>query len=129
MRALGRARSLLRSDFGRRDGWYIELAGAVIGELEDPLWVDMFWDSYSLRRIAAEYRFALLDDELWHSGALVFRNRRTKEIARWAFAGGSPVVRNGRVTMRGLYLVPTSMLERACLHALELFGRRDDGTS
>jgi hypothetical protein len=27
--------------------------------------------------------------------------------------------------MRGLYLVPASILERACLRVLELFGGRD----
>ena len=125
MRALDRARSLLRSNFGRNDGWYVELDGAVVGELEDPVWVDMFWHSYSLRCVAAEHRLALQEDELWNRCAFVFRNRRTKEIPPWAFAGGSPKVRDGRVTMRGLYLAPTSVLERACLRALQRFGRRD----
>lgn len=44
------------------------------------------------------------------------------EVAPRAFAEGrTPVVRDGRVAMHGLYLASCSMLERAYLRVLEPF--------
>jgi hypothetical protein len=125
MRALDRARSLLRSNFGRRDGWFVEFRGAVVGELEEAERVEQFWDSYVVRCAPDSTDLLLRNDDLWNRCAFIFRNRRTHESARHAFPGrGAPFVRDGRVHMRGLYLVPESALERACLEVLEFLGPR-----
>jgi hypothetical protein len=121
MRALERARALVRTNYGRRDGWSIEFRGVTVGELEDPKRVELFWDSYAVRFTAPSRNAVLVDDELWKRGAFVFRNRRTGEVAPHAFCSGPPpFIRDGRVVMRGLYLVPSSLLERACLCVLDL---------
>ena len=124
MRALDRARSLLRSRFGRADGWFVELDGNVLAELDDPQWVDMFWCSYAVHVRAPEHEPTVYSDEAWNACTFVLRNRRTREIAPNAFAGGTPVIRDGRVTMRGLDLAPASPLEEVCVRVLDLFGWR-----
>lgn len=88
MRSFDSARALTRSEFARRDGWYIDLDGARIGDLGTPRRVETFWCSYSLRCTATEHRRALQEDELWHRCTLVLRNRRTMEVAPRALVGG-----------------------------------------
>ncbi len=106
--SLSRARFLVLSNFGRASGWYIELDGKRVGELVDPQWADMFWDSYTVRA----WSDVLRDDTLWNDCRLSFWSQQTGERVTGAFAGGSPpFIRDNRVGMRGLYLTPSSRLE------------------
>lgn len=118
METFQRARSLLLSDFGRKDEWEIELKGAVVGVLDDPKRVELFWYSYAVRGTPLRGT-VLRDDDAWRGGVFAFRNRRTGELAHSAFCGGeAPFVRDGRVLVRGLALRPGSMAERVVLYFL-----------
>ncbi|HEX3657442.1 MAG TPA: hypothetical protein VHV55_16755 [Pirellulales bacterium] len=120
-----RARSLVESNYGRDDGWHIELDGVTVGELTDPRGHDMFWDSY-LTHAADDAQAAILaNDEIWMECRFRFRNRKTGAYAPAAHCGGkAPFVRDGRVVMRGLYLIPLSRLEAILVKLLSLLRSR-----
>ncbi len=119
--SLRRAKLLVQSEFGRRYGWFIELDGEVVGELSDCRFDDMFWDSYAVAaRDGITAESAIQNEENWLELRFVFRNRVLGEIAERPIPGGRPpVVRDGRVRMRGLYVVPSSRLEG---HLVRAFG-------
>ena len=115
MTVLQFARYLRATNYGRTDGWWVELDDAPVGELYDPRFVDMFWHSYAVRSLAGG-ESNLADDRLWQACRFTFRSRGTGTVAPAAFAGGSPpYVQDGRVLMRGLHLLPRSWLERLLL--------------
>lgn len=119
--AYARASYLVRSDFGRVDGWYIELDGRVIGDLADPFWADQFWHSYTVTTKSQDDDALIRDDRLWSEGRFTFRSRRTGETVVHAFCGGAPpFVREGRVLMRRLYLLPNSRVENLWLTLFQL---------
>ncbi len=106
--ALHRARWLTRSNFGRNDGWFVELDGRVVGELDDPRWEDMFWYSYAVRRVGGPGS-PLDDDALWSECRFSFRSRTCGERVDGVLVGGTPpFVHSNRVLLRGLYLQPSS---------------------
>jgi hypothetical protein len=112
MRSYRRASNLLESEGGRRDGWHIELDGRVVGALDDPQWVQMFWYTYAVKGDLLAAGSPLRNNDLWARCRFVFRSRRTGD-APHAFCGGRPpFIREGRVLMRGLYLVPKTVRER-----------------
>jgi hypothetical protein len=101
-----RAWQLLKSNYGRDFGWYVELDGTVVGELTDPQWAEMFWDSYAIKSVSPESDSVLFDRSNWLHVRFRFRNRVLSGSAPGAFSGGSRIV-EGRITMRGLYIRPT----------------------
>ena len=121
MRSLRRARDLLASNYGRADGWYVELDDMRVGELTGVDSEDMFWDSYEVSTKTYDDGSQIHDDAFWQACRFSFRNRRTKELVATAFCGGTaPFVRNGRVRIRGLYLSANTAAERVCLAVLRL---------
>lgn len=125
MRSFRRARYLLESSFGRRDGWYVEFEGEIVGELTEPQFADMFWVSYAVHEANGRRSAVLHDDGPWNDCRFVFRSRRTGEPAKNAFAWGiRPAIQDGRVAMRALYLTEHSFLERAWIWMLRLLPTR-----
>jgi hypothetical protein len=121
MRSLGRARDLLVSNYGRADGWFVELDDKRVAELTGVRSEDMFWDSYEVASNSHDDGSQIRDDALWHACRFSFRNRRTGELVATAFCGGTaPFVRDGRVRIRGLYLRASTAAERVCLAVLRL---------
>lgn len=109
VRALERAQRLLNSGYGRNDGWDIELDGRVVGQLSDPRFEDMFWFSYA---VTAENEGGgdaspIADYTLWGQCRFRFRSQASGTVALHPFPGGGPpFVRDGRVLMRALYVMP-----------------------
>lgn len=104
-----RDRQLAESNFARNFGWFIEYENRIIGELEDCRPIEMFWDSYAVKPAEPPLAQLLFDDNLWKQCKLRFRNRVLEEYCDSAFCGGSPpFIRDGRISMRGLYLLPDS---------------------
>lgn len=113
---LRRAHRLACSNYGRDYGWYAEYQGRVVGELTDARWEDMFWDSYAVTPASREAEPVFIDDDLWERCQFRFRNKEMNEYAENAFcAGTAPFIRNGRIFMRGLFLLPNSFLEAAAM--------------
>jgi hypothetical protein len=125
MRSLVRARHLLASNYGRDDGWSVELDGRSVGELSDARFEEMFWDSYA---VSAAHDSPIFDDASWNACRFDFRNRRTGDVVTTAFVGGAaPFIRHGRVHIRGLHLKDETSAERLWLRMLSLIafqGRR-----
>ena len=120
MRSLRRARDLLVSNYGRADGWYVELDDQRVAELTRVNFEDMFWDSYEVSANTYDDAPQIRDDALWAAARFCFRNRRTGELVATAFCGGTaPFVRNGRVRIRGLHLRANTVAERVCLRVLQ----------
>ncbi|MCH9686237.1 MAG: hypothetical protein K0V04_32690 [Deltaproteobacteria bacterium] len=118
-----RARYLVRSNYGRDDGWYVELEGERIGMLTGCARAEMFWDSYAVTGIGP--RATLIEQDATWEGDLGFRSRATLDGVGGAFVGGEPpLVREGRVLTRGLYLRPESRVELVLVRAVARFERR-----
>jgi hypothetical protein len=92
-----------------RTGWQVEIETdrRPLALLTDPQWDDMFWVSYAYTAasdIPAE-RAALDTIEFWTRYDLLYRSRDIDLVAPYAFAGlRGPS--SGRISIRGLYLVP-----------------------
>lgn len=111
---IARARKLAQSDYGREFGWYIEHEGDIIGELSDPIWEGMFWDSYKLTASSSVGERVLLDPSMWNECRFRYRNMVLGEYAANAYPGGTTVesLAIRRIAMRALYLRPRGVVER-----------------
>ena len=111
-RALAFARYLHATDYARKDGWWIEYEGRVVGGLVYVDGTDQFWVRYAT--VPSPGCASLLDArEAWTRGWFSFRSKTTHQVAEGAWAGGAE--QPGYVSMRRLYLGPRTWLERLCL--------------
>lgn len=102
---------LKRSDYGRSEGWDLELEGRVVARLDEPRRQDMFWVSYRLTPITEDELLAaaLLTRAFWSGSGwerLIFRSRALGVIASQALPALEPFVEPRRLNMRGLYIAP-----------------------
>jgi hypothetical protein len=112
-----RCRLLAESDYGRNLGWYIEYEGQVVGTLDECQWCEMFWDWYRVAPTPGVGDETLRNDTLWNECRFRFRNRRMNEYAAYPFCGGKPpFVSDGKITMRGLYLLPHNNSEEKAVN-------------
>ena len=103
---------------------YVEYQGHVVGELTNCRWEEMFWDSYATVPVGRENEPVFLNDDLWDRCQFRFRNRELNVYAENAFCGGTPpFIRDGRVFMRGLFLLPKSILEGIAMKAIGWIGK------
>jgi len=116
-----RIRQLAASCGGRKFGWFIEWNGAVVGELIDCQYDEMFWDSYQIIPASKEAWRILNTADYWYSGQFRFRNKILDEFAEYPFCAGSGILADGRVLMRGLYLLPQGRVEQALMRICCLF--------
>ncbi len=118
---VARAKLLAASNFGRKFGWYVVFEGAIIGELDDYRPEDMFWDSYKVTPRSEANAPVLLDPELWLACRFRFQSIVMNDFVDGALCAGSAAQdlrTNGRVVMRGLYLVARTPIEKECLRNL-----------
>lgn len=108
-----RVGKLAESDYGRDYGWYIEFEGEVIGELVNPKFEDMFWDSYKIIPSDEKYNDLLFSESEWLKCEFKFRNKELNEYASGAFPAGSQnnLLKKNRVLMRALYLHGNNEIE------------------
>lgn len=64
--------ALKSTDFGRKNGWNVELNDQVIAKLKNPVFVDMFWYSYDLEIVEAAMSGQLADKFFWDRDGLRF---------------------------------------------------------
>lgn len=107
-------RRLEDTNYGRSQGWDLELGGVVVAHLDDPRFEDMFWFSYTLVPLTSDPALAelLLSDAFWRGHGwhgLVFRSRALGIAADAAFPALTPFVAPGRLMMRGLYITPEQL--------------------
>jgi hypothetical protein len=114
---MSRRLQIIESNYGRDQGWFVEVQGRTLAVLTDCRFEDMFWDSYRVEPTAADPEQAALvqSEEFWNRLDVyqpVIRDRAFGEVAPNAFAAwrepGLGVSLTGRVSMRGLYLVVPS---------------------
>jgi hypothetical protein len=111
-----RAWQLAKYNYGNGHDWFVEYDGRVVGILNDQHFVEMFWDECCIEEIDPIVR----DEDLWNNCQFKFRSSVINEYAYFAFAGwGAPFIRNGRMSMRGLYLSARNDIER---HLARWFG-------
>jgi hypothetical protein len=92
---------ILASDYGRREGWWVEYEGRRLASLTEPRYEDMFWVSYRMEPVTddAEERARLLNDkDWWLACVFVYRSKTFGEVVPWAFAAGHTFPKPGRVT-------------------------------
>lgn len=105
--AYQRRLEIWQSDFGRDEGWYVELEGVRVAELVDCQGQQMFWDAYRIVPLENELgiRDQLFQRAFWdNSQLLTFRNRKFGDIAESAWPAAKVFDEEGRVVMRSLYL-------------------------
>jgi hypothetical protein len=103
---------MMKSQWGRDRGWYVEVDGERLAALVDPAWVEMFWASYHVEILTPDLakRDMMYTQEFWGRDDLVFRDRQFGEIAPLAWAScvaAKTLKEEGRVAMRTLYLPVT----------------------
>jgi hypothetical protein len=96
------------TNYGRDAGWIVEKQGRPIALLTDPLWADMFWDTYRLEVTTddPELRALLSSNEFWMGDGwaeFTWRNREFGDCAPYAFPARG-IIEPDRLMMRGLYL-------------------------
>lgn len=110
---------IFETNYGRDAGWYVEHRGRTVAQLVDPRYEDMFWVSYRIELLAENPQDAELamSAPRWLACEFAFRNREFGDIVEHAFPGGGPFSEDGRISMRGLYLVipDPSLWERLLL--------------
>lgn len=120
---LQRVRHLLNSNYGRKYGWLIELDGKIIGELKNPRYADMFWVSYDIVALKKGEECFVNARTTWDELELRFKNKVMNEYAIYAFPSIPPNTENsmkGKVTMRGLYLIPKGLIEKVLIYFYSL---------
>ena len=96
------------SDYGRSEGWDLELDGRVVARMDEPRFEDMFWMSYRVTPVTDDPALAerVLTEAFWKGGEpldLVYR-RATGLVAEHPVPSTRPLVGPSRVNMRGLYV-------------------------
>ena len=112
---------LVKSNYGRNFGWWVEYEGERIAELVNYQFSDMFWDLYDIVPIKEGYKKILQDKDFWEEGKFVFRNKKFNETVPHAFCGGNPEVSEGYIIMRGLYLQGKNRYEEYVLNGYSIF--------
>lgn len=97
------------TNYGRSEGWDLELEGERVAFMDESRWEDMFWVSYRLTVTTDDpaLKERMMSEEFWKGNdwsKLVFRSRATGLIAEKAFPAGAPFVGPQRVNMRALYI-------------------------
>jgi hypothetical protein len=92
------------------DEWQVERGADVLAILSSPRFEDMFWVSYRLEILSDDpnVRGAMGTREFWaeaEAQQLVWRNRGSGETAPWPFPSLRAFTEDGRLVMRGLYVV------------------------
>jgi hypothetical protein len=122
MYQMNRIQKLLESNYGRTYGWFVEFDGQCIGRLIEPVREDMFWDVYKLIPKDSQSEQVLHDPVNWEHCKFKFRNILMDEYAFHPFAGWGPdFVRNGKVCMRALYLLPEGIWEKLLVKFSKIF--------
>jgi hypothetical protein len=109
MRRAERERRLqiIETNYGRDAGWFVEHHGRRVAQLTEPLFDEMFWDSYTIEPLTddpAEREELIHSSDLWLDCEFVCRSRRFGTVATNPFPAGQPFPEPGRVVMRALYL-------------------------
>lgn len=99
---------IIKANYGRDFGWYVECEGRRFGILKDPQYVDMHWTSYHFEPLvdsAAELEF--INSEKFWSQDLAFRSCFLESFSPPAIAAPKPPDAKGRVLLRGDYFLLT----------------------
>ncbi|WP_254513562.1 hypothetical protein [Anatilimnocola floriformis] len=96
------------SDYGRSDGWDVELDGKLVALLDEPQFEDMFWYSYRLSVTADDptLKERMLTAEFWKGDdclRLVCRSRATGFVVEHPLPAPG-FNQSNRVLMRFLYI-------------------------
>ena len=82
----------------------VVLDGTAVATLSAREITEMFWRRYRITPLSHEAAAIIADDALWEQCKFTFRDPASGRVCRAGFAGGSaPFVRNGHVSLRGLY--------------------------
>ncbi len=104
--------ALLRSEGGRDYGWWIIYRGERIALLDHGTTTAPHCVSYSLR-YSERHRTVLEARHSWEQHRFTFLNCRLNEPVTTVFTpADTPILTDGRVTVRGLSLKPRNALER-----------------
>lgn len=80
------------------------LDGKCVATLSDREVTEMFWRRYKITPRNHEDAALIANDSLWEQCRFTFRDPKSGMTCRTGFAGGAaPFVRDGRVSLRGLY--------------------------
>lgn len=95
---------LAESNYGRAYGWWVELNGKVIAELQHCHFEDMFWDSYKVVACQAGFEEKILDKDFWFQPDIKFRNKGLNEYCDPLIGlGQENLAVTSRLWVRGLY--------------------------
>ncbi|WP_395740867.1 hypothetical protein [Prosthecobacter sp.] len=80
------------------------LDGQPVATLSKRVMTDMFWRSYTITPLSPKQEDVLKNDDLWDACRFTFRDPASGQVCLTGFCGGNrPYVRDGIVSLRGLY--------------------------
>ncbi len=94
-----------KSNFGRSAGWEMYFAQRKIAELLDPVYYEMFWESYRLDHVAPLFEEQVKTNQFWEHASIRFKSKALDEFLDWPYviiSINDKIVEN-RVSARGLY--------------------------
>ena len=121
IKKIKRVIQLLKSDHGRKYGWYIYLNREIVGELINPQFSDMFWDRYDINPISDEKIDIIQNENLWNQCAFTFKNIVLNENVASAIFSDTQSIKDGKILARSLYLKPESKMEKIIFSILRPF--------
>lgn len=103
-----REKALEASDYGKKDGWYVELDDKKIVQLTNVRYGEMFWDAYDFTILDISKSNEIKDQDFWVNDKLKFYSIALKE-----YTDSEPIVRifkeddnEIQMMIRGLYITP-----------------------
>jgi hypothetical protein len=85
----------------------VMLDGQPVATISDRVVTEMFWRTYRITPLTQELANVATNDDLWETCRFTFRDPVSQEVCLTGFCGGSrPYVREGSISLRGLYFLP-----------------------
>jgi len=81
-KAFKRRKRVKASNYGRKEGWYIELEGGRIGEIINPERIAEFWHQYELILFDKSLSDAVENYEFWDNPSLMYFSKSLEEYCK-----------------------------------------------
>jgi len=112
---------LIKSNYGRNYGWFIELDDEIIGKLVNPVQESQFWVSYQIIPNDKNWELFLFNEVNWKQKDTSFRYKNIGFLEYAPSAFSNYKLTGDRISMRGLYILPNNVIEDKLIYLMQNF--------